>query len=130
MTGLILYEWSCTLASTALVGLAWHTHISLGVTAILARTMSNGYVSDTAVVPAREPANRRGTGGRGLGIQVNTIRRGEERRFLNFNKVLRYPDSTQQKSFNNWHELLSHMRGVCCTGPKVIIIFIYLYLCI
>lgn len=41
-------------------------HISLAVTAILARTISSGYVSIAAVVPAREPARKRGKGGRAL----------------------------------------------------------------
>lgn len=41
-------------------------YISFGVTAILARTISRGYVIMAAVVPAMDPASNLGTGGRAL----------------------------------------------------------------
>lgn len=42
------------------------SYISLAVTAIRARTISKGYVSMVAVMPAREPASKRGKGGSAL----------------------------------------------------------------
>lgn len=41
-------------------------YISFGVTAILARTISRGYVIMAAVIPAMDPASNLGTGGRAL----------------------------------------------------------------
>lgn len=50
-----IYFWRpCSLSSS---------YISFGVTAMRARTMSSGYVSMAAVVPASEPARSLGTGG-------------------------------------------------------------------
>lgn len=51
------------------------SYISFGVTAMRARTMSSGYVSMAAVMPASEPARSLGTGGRAL------QQRGEEYKF-------------------------------------------------
>lgn len=53
---------NCTISA----GLSGDAHISFGVTAILARTMSRGYVSIAAVVPAKAPATNLGNGGRAL----------------------------------------------------------------
>lgn len=58
-------------------GCTW-SYISFGVTAILARTISSGYVSIAAVVPARDPANNLGNGGSTL------IRKGNARHKVSF----------------------------------------------